>query len=348
MKILITGCMGYIGPAVMARVRNTFPNATIIGLDTGYFSGQIFGSQQTLPELSLNHLIIEDIRNIKLETLRGVDAVIHLSAISNDPMGKAFQDVTRSVNYKASLNMANMAKSVGVKRFIFASSCSVYGAGGSKFKTEKSSLDPLTEYAKSKIDSEEALKKIATKDFEVLCLRFATACGWSPRLRLDLVLNDFVASAILNKKINILSDGSPLRPLIDVEDMAKAISWAIGANMENKIYDVFNVGRNDWNFSVKELAEKVSDTLKGVEVATNSEASPDNRSYKVSFDKFASHNVFDVRDISETIEKMAKNIIQSKFILQNNFRDGKFMRLVALNMLKENNMVDTNLFFKNW
>src|SRR5262249_34403879 len=159
--------------------------------------------------------------------LAGVDAVVHLAAISNDPIGHAYEEVTFDVNSRASVELARLAKDSGVGSFIFASSCSVYGSADDRPRTEQSELGPLTAYAKSKVRTEQGLRDLAGSGFRVTCLRFATACGMSDRLRLDLVLNDFVACALSAKRITVLSDGTPWRPLINVADMARAIEWAV-------------------------------------------------------------------------------------------------------------------------
>jgi len=169
------------------------------------------------------------VRHPQPEILRGVDAIVHLAAISNDPMGKTFEEVTDAINFRASVELARQAKAAGVRSFVFASSCSMYGMADDTPRKETSPLNPLTAYAKSKVSTETELQKLADKSFRVTCLRFATACGMSDRLRLDLVVNDFVACAVTSKNITILSDGTPWRPLIHVKDMARAFDWASSA-----------------------------------------------------------------------------------------------------------------------
>ena len=214
--------------------------------------------------------------------------MVHLAAISNDPMGNRYEQVTLDINHRASVDLARRAKQAGVRRFVFASSCSVYGFAESGARDENSPLDPLTAYARSKVFTERELAQLAGPDFQVSCLRFATACGMSERLRLDLVLNDFVASAIASAKILILSDGTPWRPLIHVEDMALAIDWALQRDGTAGDYLVVNVGSNEWNYQVKTLAEAVSAEIPGVSVSINKDAQPDKRSYRVDFTKFRS------------------------------------------------------------
>src|SRR5450432_1165417 len=213
MKILINGNLGYIGPVLARHFRLTEPSATIAGFDSGFFAGCLVDPQR-LPETLLDAQRFGDMRSPPVGLYQGSDVVVQLAAISNDPMGNKFERVTTEVNTEAVVRAAREAKAAGVSHFVFASSCSVYGAAGDEAKTEDSPLNPLTAYARSKIAAEEALAPLASPDFIITCLRFATACGVSPRLRLDLVLNDFVAAALATGRITILSDGTPWRPLI--------------------------------------------------------------------------------------------------------------------------------------
>ncbi len=205
MQILITGNMGYVGPNVIRQLRRSYPKAKLIGLDAGYFAHCIT-TRSLLPETRVDVQHFLDMRDIEPEILKGVDAIIHLAALSNDAMGVAHDSVTMEVNHAASIKLAVMAKDAGVKAFVFASSCSVYGCAEEGERTESSEVNPLTAYARSKVLTERDLKPLASPEFKVTCLRFATACGMSDRLRLDLVLNDFVSSAVCLKRIDILSD----------------------------------------------------------------------------------------------------------------------------------------------
>ncbi|WP_339905946.1 SDR family oxidoreductase, partial [uncultured Cyclobacterium sp.] len=188
MKILITGNMGYIGPVLVNHLKKANPKSTIIGYDIGYFA-QCITSNGPFPEVNVDQQVFGDVRNFPEKLLEGVDTIVNLAAISNDPMGKKFEEFTLDINYRSCINLAKMAKKVGVKHFVFASSCSMYGAADDYPKTEEDSLNPLTAYARSKVMSENDLINLADENFIVTCLRFATACGFSPRLRLDLVLN---------------------------------------------------------------------------------------------------------------------------------------------------------------
>ena len=286
MRILITGNMGYVGPILARHLRRTHPDAELIGFDAKYFA-HCLTPARAAPEAVITAQHFGDIRDFPAELLAGVDAVINLAAISNDPMGNKFEEVTEDINFRAGIRLAEMAAAKGVKNFVFASSCSVYGAASTSARTEQDEVNPLTAYARSKIATEEALAKIDRGTMTVTCLRFATACGMSDRLRLDLVLNDFVACALANGEITVLSDGTPWRPLIDVRDMARAIDWASLRNADNGgAFVVANAGSDVWNYQVKELAEAVARAVPGTKVSINLQAPPDKRSYRVDFSRF--------------------------------------------------------------
>ena len=226
MKILITGNLGYVGPVVVRHLRRAHPDANLVGYDSAFFALSITAAQ-VLPERPLNAQYFGDVREIPGEMLEGVDAVVHLAAVSNDPMGNEFERVTDEINHRASVELGQKASKAGVSHFVFASSCSVYGFAPGAARKETDALNPQTAYARSKVDTEKGLAQIADNKMVITCLRFATACGMSDRMRLDLVLNDFVACAMATGEISVLSDGSPWRPLIDVRDMARAVDWGI-------------------------------------------------------------------------------------------------------------------------
>jgi nucleoside-diphosphate-sugar epimerase len=347
MRILITGNMGYIGPNVVRHLRQTRPEAQLIGYDTAYFASALT-SMEPLPEHELSAQYFGDVRAIPASLFDGVDAVIHLAAISNDPMGKAFEEVTMEVNHKASVAIAQKAKKAGAKAFVFASSCSVYGFAEDGARTEDSSLNPLTAYARSKVATENDLESLADKNYTVSCLRFSTACGMSPRLRLDLVLNDFVASAVALKKINILSDGSPWRPLINTKDMARAMDWAISRPSGNgSEFLIVNVGSDSWNYQVKDLALAVQRAMPGVEVSINKDAAPDKRSYKVDFSLFRklAPEYQPVHDLTSTVRELKAGLEGIGFA-DAQFRESSLIRLKMLNNLKNAGKVGDDLYWK--
>nr|WP_298414800.1 SDR family oxidoreductase [uncultured Halomonas sp.] len=286
MKILILGNMGYIGPTVVRELAYQHPEAILHGYDNAYFAHCLTGSQY-FPERHLEKQFFGDIRNISPDMLRGYTAVVQLAAVSNDPMGSQFSAVTKEINQDATVSIAKYAAQAGVQNFVFASSCSVYGIASGAPRNEGDPVSPVTDYAKSKIGAEDALAAI---DGEMIItnLRFATACGMSDRLRLDLVLNDFVACALSQKRITVLSDGTPWRPLIDVADMARAIDWAVQrkANCGGRILNI-NTGSNERNHQVCDLAAAVADAVPGTTVSINTEAAVDSRSYQVDFNLFA-------------------------------------------------------------
>lgn len=344
MKILITGNMGYIGPCVVKRLRVSYPHAKLIGLDIGYYA-TCLSNTEILPECRVDLQYFADVRNIPEDLLKDVDAIVHLAAISNDPMGKTFENVTFDINYRASVELAKKAKRVGVKTFVYASSCSMYGAADDGPRTEKSPLNPLTAYAKSKIFTEKELEKLADKTFKVTTLRFSTACGMSDRLRLDLVLNDFVAGAVASKKIAILSDGTPWRPLINVKDMARAMDWAVNRDVvKGGEFLAVNIGCDEWNYQVKDLAEAVAKVIPDVEISINKNAQPDKRSYRVSFGLFKkiAPGYQPEFDIITTIKEL-KDGLEVMGFKDENFRNSKFMRLKVLEHLREKGLLTENL-----
>lgn len=347
MRILITGNMGYVGPGVVRQLRAAFPDATLIGYDMGYFASCLT-HVSALPEVQLDQQIFGDVRTISAEDLKGVDAVVHLAAISNDPMGSRYEEVTLDVNYRSSIRVAKLAKAAGARSFVFASSCSMYGAAEDGAKTESSTLNPLTAYARSKVFTEKELEPLADQNFTVTCLRFATACGMSNRLRLDLVLNDFVAGAVASGQINILSDGSPWRPLIHMKDMARAIEWAVTRDTGVGSFLAVNTGSNDWNYQVKELAEAVAAVIPGTTVTINPDAVPDKRSYRVNFDLFKSLAPYHQPAVSlqEAIVELRDGLSAMNF-KNGEFRDSTLMRLKVLTGLQETDAITENLEWKH-
>jgi nucleoside-diphosphate-sugar epimerase len=344
MNILITGNMGYIGPCLVQHLRDSCPNAVLVGLDMGYFANCLT-NEDILPECRVDVQFFADIRKLPPDSLENVDAVVHLAAISNDPMGNKFEAVTFDINYNASIELAKKAKMAGAKAFVYASSCSMYGSAEDSARSENSSLNPLTAYAKSKVSTEKGLKELADASFKVTSLRFSTACGMSDRLRLDLVLNDFVAAAVAAKKIIILSDGTPWRPLINIKDMARAMDWAIRREIScGGAFLAINIGSDQWNYQVKDLAEAVTKVIPGVEVSVNKEAQPDKRSYQVSFDLFRklAPEYQPKIDITTTIKEL-KIGLEAMGFNNPDFRNSRFMRLRVLTDLQERGLLNDRL-----
>ncbi len=344
MKILIAGNMGYVGPSVTNQLRKTFPEAEIIGFDIGYFA-HCLTDASFLPEIKLDRQYFGDVRKFPARLLEGVDAVVDLAAISNDPMGNKYEEITLEVNYRSAVRLAEMARDAGVRSFVYASSCSMYGAADQYPKTEKDELNPLTAYAKSKVSAEQDLEALATQDFTVTCPRFATACGFSNRLRLDLVLNDFVAGALVSKEISILSDGTPWRPMINTKDMARAIEWGIlRDSSQGGNFLAVNAGSNEWNNQVKPLAEAIATIIPGVKITVNPDAPPDKRSYRVNFDLFKklAPDHQPVHDLETTIEEVIDGLQGMEFN-DPDFRQSAYIRLKTLNRLQSESLLNDNL-----
>lgn len=332
MRVLIVGNLGYIGSVLVESFSTLQPDAELIGYDIAYFANDFSSSTIPIPERKIKFQYYGDIRQFPEYILNDVDAVIYLAAISNDPMGNEFEQVTYDVNEKACIKLASLAHQRGIKHFVFASSCSVYGDADESIRTENSTVNPLTAYAKSKIQAEQGLQAMKHDGMIITCLRFATACGFSPRLRLDLVLNDFVANAFVNKKIKILSDGSPWRPLIHVKDMAKALIWASKRDAELGDFLVLNAGSNNFTYQVVALAKAIQDVLPEIDIEVNKAALPDKRSYQVDFSRFTkiAGNYAAEFGLKETIEDLLKG-----FQLMN-FQDGFFQNsnYIRLNKLR--------------
>lgn len=342
--ILVTGNMGYVGTVLVETIHRHQPEIIVSGLDNGYFAPCLTLAVPILPETHLRNQHFADVRNLPSSLFEGIDAVIQLAAVSNDPMGNLFSGATEAINYQATMALARQAKQAGVQRFIFASSCSVYGLAEDAPRTEQSTVNPLTPYAQSKVAAEQSLLELASPEFQVTCLRFATACGPSPRLRLDLVLNDFVTDAVLNGSIDILSDGSPWRPLIDARDMGRALLWAAVRPRAEQDFELYNAGCNDWNFQVRDLAFAVRDVFPAVRVQINQAAQPDQRSYQVDFSKFAAAAgpYAPHRKLASTIVDLA-SLLEASSFQENDFRNSDLVRLCYLRKLIAHQVLDQDL-----
>jgi UDP-glucose 4-epimerase len=330
MRILIAGNMGYVGPVVVRHLRKTHPDYVIDGFDTAFFGHCLTGVSQ-VPERNLDNQFYGDVRDISPEMVAGYDAVVELAAISNDPMGNRYAAVTEAINQKATMNIAQASAKAGVSNFVFASSCSVYGVAVGPARKEGDPLNPVTAYAKSKVGTEVELETLDT-DMTITSLRFATACGMSDRLRLDLVLNDFVACAISQKRITVLSDGTPWRPLIDVADMARAIDWAIHRKADNGGRNlVVNAGSDDRNYQVRDLAHAVAAAVPGTEVSIDTKAPADSRSYRVDFGKYAllAPNHQPQVTLAQSIEQLVAGLQRMQFT-DGDFRNSQLIRLKVL------------------
>jgi nucleoside-diphosphate-sugar epimerase len=282
MKVFVTGHRGYIGSVMVPMLLQA--GHEVVGCDSDLYERCTYGASGALaPVPSLR----KDVRDVTVEDLKGSDACIHLAALSNDPLSALNPAVTYDINHRGSVRIAELAKQAGVRRFLLASSCSNYGAAGEDMVDETGALNPVTAYGESKVLSEREIAPLADDGFFPTYLRPATAYGVSPRLRLDIVLNDLVACAVTTGLIVLKSDGSPWRPIVHIEDISRAFIAAMEARPDDVADQAFNVGRTDQNYHIIEIAEAVAQVVPGCRIEIAAEAGPDKRSYRVSFDKIA-------------------------------------------------------------
>ncbi len=284
MKLFVTGVDGYIGCLLASLLIER--GHEVVGLDTGYYrDGWLYSDPENMRLVP--QTVAKDLRDVEPEDFSGCDAVVHLAELSNDPLGENNPDVTFDINHRGSVRLAKMARSLGIGRFVYTSSCSVYGVGSGEFLDETSEVNPQTAYAKCKVLVEEDVGALAGDEFTPTFLRNATAYGISPRMRFDIVLNNLAGLAWTTKKIAMISDGTPWRPLVHALDICEAISCVLEAPPEAIRNEIFNVGHNKDNYQVREIAKIVADVFPGCEL-TFGPSGGDNRSYRVSFDKIHS------------------------------------------------------------
>jgi nucleoside-diphosphate-sugar epimerase len=280
MRIMVTGHKGYIGTIL---VRLLVENGhDVVGLDSDLYRRCTFGEGIVeVPEIR------KDIRDVEIEELMGFDALLHLAALSNDPLGNIDSKLTYEINYKASVRLAKMARKAGISRFVFSSSCSTYGAAGDELLGEDASFNPITPYGRSKVMVEQEVSRLADVDFSPTFLRNATAYGVSPRLRSDIVLNNLVAWAYTTGLVYLKSDGTPYRPMVHISDIALAFLTVLHAPREKIHNQAFNIGRNSENYRIRDLAENVREVVPNCCIEYAADAGPDKRNYRVDFTKFA-------------------------------------------------------------
>jgi len=337
MRVLLTGSGGYVGAVAHAVLAST--GHDVVGLDTGLYEGCDLGVPPRPPDVRV------DIRDVREEDLDGFDAVVHLAALSNDPIGELDEALTYAVNHEATVRLAELARSRGVERFVFASSCSMYGASGSGLPVDESApLAPLTAYAESKVRSERSLAEMSSDAFSPVSLRFATAYGVSPRLRLDIVLNNLVGWALTTGAVRLQSDGTAWRPLIHVEDMAGAIAAALAAPRDRIHGQAFNAGASDANYIVRDLALMVAEAVGEVEVEFAEGAGADPRSYRVDFSKIA--ETLETFRPTWSAERGARQLVdayRADAMDEATFSGDRFVRLSRLKTLLDEGRLDAEL-----
>jgi nucleoside-diphosphate-sugar epimerase len=342
MKVLVTGTEGYIGARLAPWL--TARGHEVVGLDTGFYrDGTLYLDPIGLAQSP--RTIYKDLRTVTVADFEGIDAVVHLAELSNDPLGENRPEVTFNINHLGSVRIANAAREAGVRRLVYASSCSVYGVGATDFVNETSPVNPQTAYAQCKTLVERDLKPMARRDFSVVFLRNATAYGPSPRMRFDIVLNDLCALAWTKKKIAMTSDGSPWRPIVHVEDICEAICCALDAPAEAVNGEVFNVGATQENYRVREIAQIIAEVFPGCEV-TMGPPGRDNRSYRVSFDKIATRLPgYKARWTARTGAEELRRLFERIEMSPSTYEFRAFTRLKQLKYLQRTEQIDDDLFW---
>ena len=339
MRVCLTGSDGYLGSLLAPELMRC--GHEVIGLDTGYYKERMLyrGGDRSPSTL------VKDIREIESSDLQGCDAIVHMAELSNDPAGQLAPRITYEINHKGSVRLAEHARKAGVQRFVYMSSCSVYGVSGGDFVTEESPVDPQTAYGICKTLVERDVRSLASKQFAPTFMRNATAYGASPHMRFDIVLNNLAGLAWTTREIKMTSDGTPWRPIVHGLDICQAIITVLEAPLEAVANEVFNVGGTEHNYRVREIAEIVGEVFPGCTVSFGS-PSPDNRSYRVSFEKIRKHlptfkSRWDARRGAEQLLELFRQIDMTEEVFQ--YR--AFTRLKQLEYLIRTRQIDDNFFW---
>lgn len=337
MRILITGHKGYIGAVAVSVLKSA--SYEVVGLDSNFFGGCDFANLcNDIPEIS------KDLRDVEKRDLEGFDGILHFAALSNDPLGDVDPNLTYEINHRATVRLAELAKAAGVQRFVFSSSCSTYGAAGDDFLDENAALNPVTPYGESKVLVERDLKHLADEHFSPTFMRNATAYGVSPRLRLDIVLNDLVASALTTGLVYLKSDGTPWRPIVHLRDIIAAGTAVLEAPRDVVHNQVFNVGSTDENYRIVELAEIVAQTVPNCRVEYAPGGGPDKRCYRVNCDKI--RKVLPRFKPQWTARKGAQELYdayRAAGLSAEDMQSGRYVRIRSIQRLLRTGVLDASL-----
>jgi nucleoside-diphosphate-sugar epimerase len=337
MRVLVTGSNGYIGSVLMPMLLEA--GHTAHGIDSDLYAQCTYGG--AFPEFPYTK---KDIRDVGIPDLEGYDAVIHLAALSNDPLSDLNPRLTFEINHEASVRLARLAKAAGIRRFLFSSSCSTYGASGDAMQTEEAEFHPVTPYGTTKVLVENDVSKLADGTFTPVFLRNATAYGVSPRLRFDLVINNLVAWALASGIVYLKSDGTPWRPVVHVEDIARAFIALLGAPREAVHNKAFNVGSNRENYRILDLARMVEKTVPGCRIEFASDAGPDKRCYRVDFGRFnASFPGASPKWTAEAGIRQLHESYRRHGIRKEDFEGPRFKRIEHIKMLVASGRLDESL-----